>query len=61
MGAIKDLAYDIESLYIEGFGAKNIAKQLGCPQEMVEDWIKENGLGSFSLQDEFSPFVTVNS
>ncbi len=61
MSAIKDLAYDIESLYIEGLSAKNIARQLGCPQEMVEDWIKENGLGSFSLQDEFSPFVTVNS
>jgi hypothetical protein len=61
MGAIKDLAYDIEQLYIEGFSIKNIALQLECPQEFVEDWIKENGLGSFSLQDEFSPFVTVNS
>ena len=61
MSVMKDLAYDIEQLYIEGFSAKSIARELNCPVEIVEDWIKGNGLGTFSLTDEFSPYVTVNS
>lgn len=61
MSKMSELAYDIEQLYIEGLSAKNISKALSCPQYLVEDWIKENGLGTFSLKDEFSPYVTVNS
>ena len=61
MSVMKDLAYDIEQLYIDGYNAKNISRILGCPKEMVEAWIKENGLDTFSLKDEFSPFATVNS
>lgn len=61
MSNMKDLSYDIEQLYIDGYNAKNISKILGCPKEIVEAWFKENGLGTFSLKDEFSPYATVNS
>lgn len=61
MSVMKDLAYDIEQLYIEGLSAKSIASELECPLEIVEDWINGNGLGTFSLKDDFSPYVTVNS
>lgn len=44
MSKMAELAYDIEQLYIEGYSAKNIAKTLGCPVKLVEDWIKTNGL-----------------
>lgn len=61
MSKMSDLAYDIEQLYIEGNNAKTISRILGCPKEIVDQWLTENGLGTFSLTDEFSPFVTVNS
>lgn len=35
MSNIKDLAYDIQELFIEGHGAKSIAAILQCPIEMV--------------------------
>ena len=40
MSKMAELDYDIEQLYIEGFDAKSIAVQLGCPIEIV--------LGSFA-------------
>lgn len=61
MSKMSDLAYDIEQLYIDGHSVKSISRELNCPVEMVEDWIKGNGLGTFSLTDDFSPFITVNS
>ena len=41
MSMMKDLAYDIEQLYIEGFNSRAIAEELGCPLEIVLDAIKE--------------------
>jgi hypothetical protein len=35
MSTLKDLAYDIESLYIEGFNSRAIANELNCPIEIV--------------------------
>ena len=35
MSAIKDLFYDIETMFIEGHSAKSIAAQLDCPIEQV--------------------------
>ena len=54
---MSDLAYEIEQLYIEGFGPKAIASQLGCPVELVYNWIK--GIGC--SEEEFDPHNTVNS
>lgn len=47
MGAVKDMFYDVESLFIEGYGAKAIAVQLNIPLEQVQDI-----LDSFGVEDE---------
>lgn len=60
MSKIADLAYDIEQLYIEGRGAKQIAKELGCPLRLVEGWIKEMGVADMP-QEDYNPFDTINS
>ena len=41
MSMMKDLAYDIQELYIEGFNARAIAEELGCPLEIVLGALKE--------------------
>jgi len=67
MSETTDLEYEIEQLYIEGMGARQIARTLGCQIAIVEDWIMQNVDGAkakpdtFSLKDEFSPYATVNS
>ena len=35
MSTMKDLAYDIQELYIEGFNSRAIAQELECPIEIV--------------------------
>lgn len=44
MTKVKDLAYDIEALYIEGMTEKNIAKTLDIPVEIVYAWMEEFGV-----------------
>ena len=44
MGAVKDLYYDIETLFIEGYGAKAIAVQLNIPVEEVSDVLDSFGV-----------------
>ena len=44
MSKMAELAYDIEQLYIEGFGPKSIAVQLECPLEIVYDWLESNNM-----------------
>ena len=59
MSAMKDLAYDIQELYIEGFNSRAIAEELNCPIEIVL-----GALAEMSVEDspeDFSPFDTVNS
>jgi len=60
MSKIADLAYEIECLYIDGLSAKRIAKELGCPLKLVEDWIKSNSVADMP-QEDYDPFQTVNS
>jgi hypothetical protein len=52
MSNIKDLAYDIEQLYIEGFNSRAIAEELGCPIEVVQAAIKEMNVED----EEYSPY-----
>jgi hypothetical protein len=68
MGAVKDLYYDIETLFIEGYGAKSIAVQLGIPFEEVQDVLDTFGVDSADAadwdeleQDEYDPYQTMNS
>jgi hypothetical protein len=60
MTKVKDLAYDIEQLYIEGYNPKAIAAQLGCPLAVVYDWIESIGCSepvADTPQDEvYSPY-----
>ena len=44
MTKTNDLSYDIEQLYIEGYRPASIAAQLGCPVELVYDWIEESNV-----------------
>ena len=60
MSNIKDLAYDIEQLYIEGHSAKMIAALLDCPIEMVLGALEEMGVAD-APQEDYSPYVSMNS
>jgi hypothetical protein len=44
---MKDLSYDIQELYIEGFNSRAIAEELGCPIEIVL-----GALEAMNVQDE---------
>lgn len=59
MSKLAELAYDIEQLYIEGLNAGQIARELNCPKEIVEAWIKDNSL--YEGEDAYDPYSTVNS
>jgi hypothetical protein len=60
MRAIKDLAYDIEQLYIDGMSAKMIAVTLDCPIEQVLGFLEDIGVAD-SPQEDMSPYDTINS
>jgi hypothetical protein len=44
MSKVAELAYDIEQLYIDGMSAKNIARILDCPIELVLTALQEMGV-----------------
>jgi len=60
MSVMSELAYDIEQLYIEGFSPISISTQLGCPVDIVYDWLESIGVAE-SPQEDFNPFETINS
>jgi len=41
MSKLKDVAYDIEQLYIDGFSPSRIAKILDIEASLVYDWLDE--------------------
>jgi len=57
MGAVKDMYYDVETLFIEGYGAKAIASQLNIPIEYVYDVLSDFGVEAEDVvekpQDEY--------
>jgi len=55
--SVKDLAYDIEQLYIDGHSPKMIAAILECPVEIVYDWMTVEGVREAS----YDPHDTINS
>ena len=59
MSAMKDLSYDIQELYIEGFNSRAIAEELNCPIEIVLGALAEMSVADPT--ENFSPFDTVNS
>ena len=62
MGAVKDLFYDIESMFIEGYSAKAISVQLGIPIREVYDVLDTFGVSEEDIdvadlpQDESSNY-----
>lgn len=61
MTKLKDVAYDIEQLYIDGFSPTRIAKILEIPLGLVYDWLEEQNVAESPQEDEYDPFSTVNS
>jgi hypothetical protein len=61
MSAIKDLAYDIEQLYIEGMSARMIALTLECPIEIVLGALEEMNVADVPQEEEYGPYITINS
>ncbi len=60
MSTMKDLAYDIEQLYIEGFNSRSIAAELGCPIEIVLGALAEMSVEDVADQpqyEEYSPYL----
>ena len=57
MSGIKDLAYDIQELYIEGFNSRAIADELGCPIEVVLGALEAMSVADTPQEDEiYSPY-----
>ena len=75
MSKMAELDYDIEQLFIEGLSAKQIARELNCPVELVAGWIASNGCKEFPewteeaqsrlindiFEEDCSPYATLNS
>jgi hypothetical protein len=59
MSMMKDLSYDIQELYIEGFNSRAIAAELNCPIEIVLGALEAMNVADST--EDFSPFDTVNS
>ena len=55
MSMMKDLAYDIQELYIEGFNSRAIAAELGCPIEIVLGALEEMNVAD-QPHEEYSPY-----
>jgi len=60
MSTLKDLAYDIEQLYIDGFNSRAIANELNCPIEIVLGALEAMSVGGVAEvpQEEeiYSPY-----
>lgn len=60
MSKVKDMVYDIQEMYIEGFNAKSIAVQLNLPYEEVLKVLDSWSVAD-APQEEISPYSTINS
>jgi hypothetical protein len=57
MSVMKDLAYDIEQLYIDGFNSRAIAEELKCPIEIVLGALVEMNVADAPQEEEvYSPY-----
>ncbi len=51
MSAVKDMYYDVETLFIEGYSAKQIAAELLIPVEYVNSVLSDFGVDSEDFED----------
>lgn len=57
MSAMKDLTYDIQELYIEGFNSRAIADELDCPIEVVLGALEAMNVADAPQEEEvYSPY-----
>lgn len=57
MSVMKDLSYDIQELYIEGFNSRAIAEELGCPIEVVLGALEAMSVADAPQEEEvYSPY-----
>jgi orotate phosphoribosyltransferase-like protein len=60
MSKVAELTYEIQELYIDGMGAKQIASELDCPVELVLQVLETFGVEDSDMdypEDEiFSPY-----
>lgn len=57
MSKMAELYYDIESMYIDGVGAKRIAEILECPIDTVYAVLEDMGVADSPQKDEiYSPY-----
>ena len=56
MSSIKDLTYDIQELYIEGFNSRAIADELGCPIEVVLGALEAMNVADTPQEEIYSPY-----
>jgi hypothetical protein len=57
MSKLKDLTYDIETLFIDGKSPREISEELGCPLGIVKGCLEGFGVDVRDLDDEiYSPY-----
>jgi hypothetical protein len=60
MSKVAELAYDIQELFIDGMGAKQIATELDCPVELVLQVLNEFGVEDsdtdYPADEIYSPY-----
>lgn len=61
MSKMAELYYDIEQMYIDGVSAKRIAVLLECPIEIVYEVLEDMGVADSPQEEDYDPFLTVNS
>ena len=52
MSKVKDLSYDIQELFIEGYGPISIAAQLNCPLELVYSTLETFGVQGEDMDED---------
>jgi hypothetical protein len=57
MSKMAELSYNIQELYIEGFNARAIAEELGCPLEIVMGALAEMNVADLPQDEPYSPYL----
>jgi hypothetical protein len=58
MSKVAELVYDIQEMYIDGMGAKQIAAELDCPVEMVLATLETFGVEDMDMDYDQDPAVS---